>query len=142
MGKRYYFRHFSTTADIGLTVSADITADLLRGAAWGMFSTMFDLHTIPFKKNSSFKFTADPFEELPILFLNEFLYLFSINKLVPLSFPSLKEVKNTIDATVSWGELTSKSRYKGNEIKAVTYQLYRWDHLPGKRQHLRIVFDV
>jgi SHS2 domain-containing protein len=47
-----------------------------------------------------------------------------------------------VNAEVEWGKVGARTKFLGNEVKAVTYSLYRWEHAPGKRQKLRIVFDV
>jgi SHS2 domain-containing protein len=142
MGKTFTVRRFATTADLGIHVTADSTANLLRGAAWGMFSTMIDLRTVPACETSNITIPIDNTEELPIIFLNHLLYLFGVKCLVPLSFPLLEVTEGEVIGEVEWGKVSPQTKYRGNEVKAVTYSLYRWEHAPGKRQRLRIVFDV
>jgi SHS2 domain-containing protein len=142
MDKPFTLRRFATTADLGIHVGADDTADLLRGAAWGMFSTMLDLRTVPFHTTSRMSIPVDVPDELPIIFLNHLLYLFGAKGLVPLSFPALEIGGKSIVAEVEWGKVSPNTIFLGNEVKAVTYSLYRWEHAPSKRQRLRIVFDV
>lgn len=135
-------RRFATTADLGINVGADTTADLLRGATLGMFATMLDLHTVPHYQTSFLSIPIDAPEELPIIFLNHLLYLFGAKGLVPLSFPLIEISKNMIKAGVGWGKVSPDTKFLGNEVKAVTYSMFRWEHTPGKRHRLRIVFDV
>jgi SHS2 domain-containing protein len=142
MGKTYTVRRFDTTADLGIHVRANSTANLLRGAAWGMFSIMLDLTTVPYHSTSHLTIPIDSADELPIIFLNHLLYLLGAKGLVPLSFPALKISGDKVNAEVEWGKVGAGTVFLGNEVKAVTYSLFRWEHAPGKRQKLRIVFDV
>jgi SHS2 domain-containing protein len=142
MDKPFSVCRFATTADLGIHVRADSTANLLRGAAWGMFSTMMDLSTVPACETSNITIPIDNTEELPITFLNHLLYLFGAKGLVPLSFPLLEVTVGEVIGEVEWGKVSPRTKYWGNEVKAVTYNLYRWEHMPDKRQRLRIVFDV
>lgn len=142
MGKPFSVRRFATTADLGIHVGADDTADLLRGAAWGMFCIMLDLRSVSFHQKSGISIPIDVPDELPIVFLNHLLYIFGAKGLVPISFPTLEISGKTINAEVEWGKVGAGTKFLGNEVKAVTYSLFRWEHAPGKRQKLRIVFDV
>jgi SHS2 domain-containing protein len=142
MGKPYSVRRFATTADLGIHVSADTEADLLRGAAWGMFATMFDLRTVPYHSTSRLSIPIEVPDDLPIFFLNHLLYVFGAKGLVSISFPTLEIGGNLFNAEVDWGKVGDGTKFLGNEVKAVTYSLFRWEHAPGKRQKLRIVFDV
>jgi len=142
MGKLFTVRRFATTADLGIHVSADSTANLLRGATWGMFATMLDLSTVPHQSTSHLDIPIDNPREMPVIFLNYLLYLFGAKGLVPLSFPRLEISRDKVSAEVEWGKVSAGTKFLGNEVKAVTYSLYRWEHAPGRRQRLRIVFDV
>ncbi len=142
MDKPFSVRRFATTADLGIHVGADDTADLLRGAAWGMFSTMLDLRTVSHYQTSRLSIPIEVPDELPIIFLNHLLYMFGAKGLIPLSFPTLEIGGNLFNAEVEWGKVGDGTKFLGNEVKAVTYSMFRWEHEPGKRQRLRIVFDV
>lgn len=142
MDKPFSVRRFATTADLGIHVGANSTADLLRGAAWGMFSIMLDLRTVSYYQKSSISIPIDVPDELPIIFLNYLLYIFGAKGLVPLSIPRLEISGDKFSADVEWGKVGADTVFLGNEVKAPTYSLFRWENAPGKRQRLRIVFDV
>jgi SHS2 domain-containing protein len=97
---------------------------------------------VPFYRKSSLSIPIDVPDELPIIFLNHLLYMFGAKGLVPLSFPLLEVNGDKVNAEVEWGKISTGTKFMGNEVKAVTYSLFRWEHTPGNRQKLRIVFDV
>jgi SHS2 domain-containing protein len=142
MKKPYSIRRFSTTADAGITVSADNAEDSLRGAAVGMFGYMFETSKIPILGHADFQVTASIPEEVPIAFLNELLFLFSARGWVPLAFPALVIRESILEVNMDWGSMHPARDKVGSEIKAVTYHQFHWSKTPDGRYHLRVVFDL
>lgn len=142
MKKPYSLRHFSTTADAGITVSADNAEDCLRGAAVGMFSYMLDVSKTPILGHADFEVATSIPEELPIAFLNELLFLFTARGWVPLAFPIIVIRGSTLESRMDWGRMDPARDKAGCEIKAVTYHQFRWYQTPDGRYHLRVVFDL
>ena len=85
------FRTFDHTADVGLEVRGESLEDLLATAARGVFSIMLDdgPHEVAVEADVALTPDASPAEELRELFvvwLQELLYRFEMEHLVPLEF--------------------------------------------------------
>ena len=120
------FETFDHTADIGLEVRGESLADLLETAARGVFSIMLDDGPHEVAVEADVASAPDPSlgddaAELVVCWLQELLYRFELEHLVPLEFDFAEAGPARVRARVGFGRFDPKRHRAGTEVKAVTY---------------------
>jgi len=141
------FRTFDHTADVGLEVRGESLADLLETAARGVFSIMLDDGPREVAVEADVALTPDalPGEELRellVVWLQELLYRFEMEHLVPLEFDFAEAGPARVRARVGFGRFDPKRHRAGTEVKAVTYHELAVRAEPGGAWSARFILDV
>ena len=141
------FRTFDHTADVGLMVQAESLEDLLETAARGLFSVMLDDGPDQATVEADLVVAPQPpFEddaaELLVVWLQELLYRFETERLVPLRF-SFQEVRpGGVCARVGFGRFDPDRHAARLGVKAVTYHDLEVREEPDGGWSARLVLDV
>jgi len=141
------FRTFDHTADVGLEVRGESLADLLETAARGVFALMLDSGPREVAVEADVALTPDasPGEELRellVVWLQELLYRFEMEHLVPLEFTFAEAGPARVRARVGFGRFDPKRHRAGTEVKAVTYHELAVREEPGGAWSARMILDV
>ena len=120
------FRTFDHTADVGLEVRGESLEDLLATAARGVFSIMLDdgPREVAIEADVALTPDASPGEELRellVVWLQELLYRFEMEHLVPREFDFAEAGPARVRARVGFGRFDPKRHRAATEVKAVTY---------------------
>ena len=141
------FEIFDHTADIGLAVRGRDLADLLETAARAVFAQM--LEDLPAEAAATAEVCAAPGPglegdagELVVVWLQELLYRFDTERLVPLAFDFARADRAGARATVRFGRFDPARHRARLEVKAVTYHGLEVREEPGGGWRARFVLDV
>ncbi|HUX16151.1 MAG TPA: archease [Phycisphaerae bacterium] len=120
------FRTFDHTADVGLEVRGESLEDLLATAAQAVFSLMLDdgPREVAIEADVALTPDASPGEELRellVVWLQELLYRFEMEHLVPREFDFAEAGPARVRARVGFGRFDPKRHRAATEVKAVTY---------------------
>jgi len=120
------FSIFDHTADVGLQVRAESLEDLLATAARATFDQM--LEDWPDRVDAQREVRAVPqaglegdMGELLVVWLQELLYRFDTERLVPLRYEFLSAGPREVRADVGFGRFEAGRHRTRLEVKAVTY---------------------
>ncbi len=135
------YQSFSHPSDIGLAIYGDSMQQLFENAAFALFDTLCNLNSVSEIESVDIDVHGDDQESLLINFLNELLYLQSVNgwlfRRIEISFLG----DHSLNAT-AWGELYKMETHElFHEIKCATYHNLQIREKLGKWQ-VDIVFDV
>jgi SHS2 domain-containing protein len=141
------FETFNHTADIGLEVRGESLADLLETAARGVFSIMLDDGPREVSIEADVAAVPDPSlgddaAELLVCWLQELLYRFETERLVPLRFEFAEAAPSGVRARVGFGRFDPKRHRAGTEVKAVTYHELAVREEPDGAWSARFILDV
>ena len=141
------FETFNHTADIGLEIRGESLADLLETAARGVFSIMLDDGPREVAVEADVAAAPDPSlgddaAELLVVWLQELLYRFEMEHLVPLEFDFAEAGPARVRARVGFGRFDPKRHRAGTEVKAVTYHELAVRAEPGGAWSARFILDV
>ncbi|MGB2755371.1 MAG: archease [Phycisphaerae bacterium] len=141
------FRSFDHTADVGLEVRGESLADLLETAARAVFSIMLDEGPHEVAVEADVAAAPDPSlgddaAELVVCWLQELLYRFEMEHLVPLEFDFAEAGPARVRARVGFGRFDPKRHRAGTEVKAVTYHELAVRAEPGGTWSARMILDV
>jgi len=141
------FTIFDHTADIGLEVRGDSLADLLATAARATFEQMIE--DWPTEAACVREVRAAPaaglkndLGELLVVWLQELLFLFETEHLVPRSFEFSVAGRDEVRADVGFGVFVPGRHRTRLEIKAVTYHELAVREEPGGAWSARFILDV
>ena len=141
MRSRSFYRVFEHTADIGIEVDAPDKHGLFVRSAMAMFDMLVGLDSITGLETRHVSVTGDDPAELLVAWLNELLYVYSVEKMVFSGFSEIALGDNTFSA-VALGEPFDPVKHSADlEIKAATYHdlSIRCDEGAWKA---RIIFDI
>ena len=141
------FEAFDHTADVGLEVRGESLADLLETAARGVFSIMLDDGPHEVAVEADVAAAPDPSlgddaAELVVCWLQELLYRFEMEHLVPLEFDFAEAGPARVRARVGFGRFDPKRHRAGTEVKAVTYHELAVREGPDGTWSARMILDV
>jgi len=141
------FETFNHTADIGLEIRGESLADLLETAARGVFSIMLDDGPREVAVEADVAAAPDPSlgddaAELLVVWLQELLYRFEMEHLVPLEFDFAEAGPARVRARVGFGRFDPKRHRAGTEVKAVTYHELAVRRSPDGAWSARMILDV
>jgi len=119
------FRSFDHTADVGLEVHGESLEDLLATAARAVFSLMLDEGPTDPEVEEEVRIEPVPagggLEDVFVAWLQELLYRFETQLLVPLEFDFPEVGPRRVRARVGFGRFDPRRHRAGTEVKAVTY---------------------
>jgi SHS2 domain-containing protein len=141
------FRTFDHTADVGLEVRGESLADLLETAARGVFSIMLDDGPHEVAAEADVAAAPDPSlgddaAELVVCWLQELLYRFETERLVPLAFDFVEAGPARVRARVGFGRFDPERHAARLEVKAVTYHELAVRRSPDGAWSARFILDV
>jgi SHS2 domain-containing protein len=141
------FLAFDHTADVGLDVKGDSLEDLLATAARATFEQMLEDWPAGVEAISEVRAVAmagleGDLGELLVVWLQELLYRFETERLVPLTFEFAKTGPDEVRATVGFGRFERGRHRTRGEIKAVTYHGLRVGREPDGTWAARFILDV
>ena len=136
-----FYRTFEHTADLGIEVEAAEIEQLFARSALAMFDIMFGLESIGLTTKRRVQASADNLNELMVAWLNELLYVYSVEGMIFSEFTDFDLTERSVSA---WGhgEIFDQAEHNASlEIKAATYH-----DLSVRRENggwkARIIFDV
>ncbi|MFA5857759.1 MAG: archease [Elusimicrobiota bacterium] len=144
---------FEHTADIGLEIRGVALDDFFRNAAEGMFYIIFGKEVMSLTnprmecKTAKFNLTAQTGEDLLISWLNELLFRYATEKIVPLNFECIiheateKGGDWQVTAKIYYRQFIPKKDVVAMDIKAATYHDLKIRKI-GDNYTARIIFDV
>lgn len=136
-----FYKLIEHTADLGIEVTADDLKGIFVNSALALFDLMVGLEKIGGTAPKQFTVSGADHVELLVAWLNELLYVYSVEKLVFSRFEHVQLNPNRIEA-VGWGELLDPQRHELNiEIKAATYHGLALSKQNGIWK-ARIIFDI
>ena len=141
------FEVFDHTADIGLKVRGTNLADLLETATRATFGQMLrdlpaDVEVIGEVRAATAGGIEDDPGELLVLWLQELLYRFETERLVPLTFTFGVVGPREACADVGFGRFDPRRHQARLEIKAVTYHGLDVHAEAGGAWSARFILDV
>jgi SHS2 domain-containing protein len=117
----YEISGFDHTADKGIHVRADRLEELFRGAAIGMFGTMYVLDGLVVQRERSVAVSAVDLESLMVAWLQELIFLFEVEEELYTEVQVQELTETALRATVRGRSLGPEVRQIGAAVKAVTY---------------------
>ena len=139
MGRCYLLERYKILdheADIGFEVYGQEEEELFQNAAFGLFSLITDLETVLPVTERHITITGNG--EALILFLNELLYLWDVDKFIPRTI-IIKREHGAINAALR-GEIFDEQRHIVlTQVKAVTYHKFSITEDQGRLKAIFIV---
>ena len=141
------FRTFDHTADVGLEVRGESLEDLLATAAQAVFSVIIEAGPSAVETEAKVLAEAETgaraeWEDALVAWLQELLYRFEMEHLVPLEFDFAEAGPAQVRARVGFGRFDPKRHRAGTEVKAVTYHELAVRAEPGGAWSARFILDV
>jgi len=137
------FELIEHTADIGIRVAGKTYEELFTNAAIGLFS-MLVMKSGSGRAAKTVKIKADTIEDLLVVWLNELIGLFYVDKFLPLTFKlSIHTAKDAKLLSASlFGRRFDPCQGKVNmEIKAATYHNVKFEKKESGFQ-AEVIFDI
>jgi SHS2 domain-containing protein len=136
-----FYTFFEHTADIGVEVEAQSREDLFVNSARAMMDVMFEKAPEGASETRLVMVVGENPEELLIAWLNELLYIYSVERLAFSRFSDV-ELTDTTFMARAHGERFDPGRHNVEmEIKAATYHRFKIEY-HGDKWRARIIFDV
>jgi SHS2 domain-containing protein len=141
------FSIFDHTADIGLEVRGSTLADLLATAARATFEQMLEdwpdqVEAIREVRASPMPGLRGDLAELLVVWLQELLYLFETEHLVPKTFEFAVAGPAEARAEVGFGKFVAGRHRTCLEVKAVTYHGLEVGQMADGTWSARFILDV
>jgi SHS2 domain-containing protein len=141
------FRTFDHTADVGLEVRGESLEDLLATAARAVFSVIIEAGPSAVETEAEVLAEAETgaraeWEDVFVVWLQELLYRFEMEHLVPLEFDFAEAGPARVRARVGFGRFDPKRHRAATEVKAVTYHELAVRAEPGGTWSARFILDV
>jgi SHS2 domain-containing protein len=141
------FRTFDHTADVGLEVRGAGLEDLLATAARAVFSVILEAGPSAVETEAEVLAEAETgaraeWEDVFVAWLQELLYRFETQHLVPLAFDFVEAGPARVRARVGFGRFDPKRHRAATEVKAVTYHELAVRAEPGGTWSARFILDV
>ena len=129
------------TADVGVAAAGRDFADAIVSLAKGMFSIIVDPDLVQAHRTWTVEVTSADREALVVDWLNELLYRYEAEGLVPKDYRvSVDESGESLVADCT-GELLNPQRHRpGTAVKAATYHGLALSH--NDEWHIHVVLDV
>jgi len=129
MMDEHRFEVIEHTADKGIAAYGDTFAEALQNVAYGMFSLMADLARYKPSEARTVELSADDKVSLLKAWLQELLFIFEVERVLPVEF-HVREVSDTrLRADVRLRPFGPDIEWVGSQVKAVTYHGMRVEEL-------------
>jgi len=136
-----FYRLIDHTADLGIEVTAEELKGIYIGSALALFDIMVGIESIEKVERRNIKVSGSDQVELLVAWLNELLYVYSVERIVFADFEDLKLKPDSIEA-VACGELFDPEKHELHiEVKAATYHGLSLSNDDGIWK-ARIIFDI
>lgn len=136
-----FYRTFEHTADIGIEVEAPDIEGLFVRSALAMFDIMVGLGSIAQTRSSRIQASGENLNELMVAWLNELLYVYSVEGMMFSDFTDVHLGADSVSAQ-GLGEVFDRAKHDADlEIKAATYHDLAIRNYSGKWM-ARIILDV
>jgi len=141
------FEAFDHTADVGLEVRGAGLEDLLATAAQAVFSVIIEAGPSAVETETEVLAEAETgaraeWEDVFVAWLQELLYRFEMEHLVPLEFDFAEAGPVRVRARVGFGRFDPKRHRAATEVKAVTYHELAVREGPDGTWSARVILDV
>ena len=135
------FELLEHTADVGVVATGETLADALSSLAEGMFSVIADLDLIEPCDSFRVEVDSEDQEALAVDWLNELLYTYESNGLLPKHFDvSVDEGGGSLTAKCRGESVDPKRHRMRTAVKAATYHGLEVSH--DAQWRIQIVLDV
>ena len=141
MGSHSFYTIFEHTADVGIEVTAESREQLFTNSSLAMADVMFETTPSGTSETRLVMVVGDKVDELLIAWLNELLYIYSVERLVFSEFSDVKLTETSFMARAHGERADSDKHRIETEIKAATYHGFSIEH-DGDKYRARIIFDV
>lgn len=141
------FEAFDHTADVGLEVRGESLEDLLATAAQAVFSVIIEAGPSAVETETEVLAEAETgaraeWEDVFVAWLQELLYRFEMEHLVPLEFDFAEAGPARVRARVGFGRFDPERHRAATEVKAVTYHELAVCEEAGGAWSARMILDV
>lgn len=135
------YRHFGTTADVGVTSYGESLKEAFENQAAGMFSIMVDLRGVREKLSFDIEAQASDLEGLLIAWLDELLFVSETKRVFLKRFEVVSIVETKLRAKAYGEEINPARHVLKTDVKAVTYHMLEVRREPGCVT-TRVVYDI
>ncbi len=137
--KRY--RSIAHAADLGIEVYGKTLPELFQNAAFAFFDILLYKGKVSAKLGEKISVSADDTEQLLVVWLSEFLYLFDTKRFLVSRIEIKKFQDNCLEAWAE-GEIFNAQKHSiKTEVKAVTYHGLKIEK-KGSVYSTVIIFDI
>lgn len=135
------FKFIDHTADVGMVAYGKDLKELFTNAVLGLFSLIVETDNVAEKDYRQLEISADDKESLLVQWLNELIYLFEVDRLLPKRFDILALSTNHLEAR-AYGEVYDPSRHKlKTSVKAATYHMLKIERTKDGYE-AEVIFDI
>lgn len=115
------FQVLEHTADKGVAATGKTMAEAFENAAYGMFSLFVDLSKYQAESENEMSVSGDDREQLLWSWLSELVFMFEVDKLLPVDFRITEISDTSLKAVLSVRPIGKDIEWQGSGVKAVTY---------------------
>ncbi len=135
------YEFFDHTADVGVRATGRTLAELLIHLAQGLTELIAEESLIEPREARSIRLTADDVESLLLVWLQELLFWFSVDRFLPATC-EFTDVSETVLRGTVRGERFDPSRHTcGTEVKGITRHQLQVEQRNG-RWEAQVIVDV
>ncbi|MGQ9604160.1 MAG: archease [bacterium] len=136
-----FYELIEHTADLGIEVTADNLKGIFVNSALALFDLMVGIENIQKVVKRELGVSGRDQTELLVAWLNELLYVYSVEKLVFAGFEDVELRPDSIEV-IAYGELFDPEKHEVHiEVKAATYHGLSLSKVDGLWK-ARIIFDI
>ncbi len=128
------------SGDVGLRIRAKDVGELFEHAALCMYELITDTSGISQTEKKNITLSADSYETLFVLWLNELIFLFDTYSFIGTAF-SVQVEKTTLKAHISGGILDADAHERRLLLKAATYHNLSLRKSAGSWE-ATVIFDI
>lgn len=136
-----FYELIEHTADLGIEVTADNLKGIFVNSALALFDLIVGIENIQKVVKRELRVSGRDQTELLVAWLNELLYVYSVEKLVFARFEDVKLKPDSIEV-IAYGEPLDPEKHEVHiEVKAATYHGLSLSKVDGTWK-ARIIFDI
>ena len=135
------FEILEHTADKGVAATGKTMGEAFENAAYGMFSLFVDPEAYEPRTQREVNINADDREQLLWSWLSEILFIFEVNRELPVDF-HIAEIDDThLRALLAVRPIGDDIEWLGSPVKAITFHQLRVEEIDG-RWRVQVYVDV